>query len=309
MKLLDRIRELRNEYWYSPFYTLQQLLKDRRQHNQLIGFDELLLGVYRIFTGRLDKPSRWYIPPITLKVSDKEPEVVEYSLKRDTSSNNHIGIFSFVFSFLDLAETALRGNMAKSDKTRTKMRLATLPLWGLINVTRAAFGVIGTAVSFIAVGIFYLVEKRRINKKLQDQAESELQLVENKVELNVIETIKRLNTAEEAVNIKNNNSYWVIKQNGKNYTRKIKTNPIKNHGNYSAIYSHNFNYSNSEKRCNETLGNKFELTNPCPQTAESPLAKASIFKMKFSKEAAKGNKDSKNPYDSKFIYIPPAAPR
>lgn len=308
MKLLDRINELRNKTWYSPLYTLQALLEQRRNQNQLITIAELLFGIYRIFAGRLDKPTRWQLGPIIMKDLDSPIPSDDYPINKieGSSSKNHIGIFSILFSFLEIAETAMRGNMARLDKVRKNLTLSTLPLWGLINITRALFGVIGTVLSLLPAGIFYLYEKFRINKLKKAEAARELELMGSKVELDAVDVMKKLQLAENEIKVKDNKTYWVIKQKAGNFSKKLKTTPIKKDGKYTAIFSHKHNYEHFEQRLEDTLGNKFEVDVPHPHDKDSPLAKASIFKTRFKDVAAKGNPQAKNPYDTKYIYIPSA---
>ncbi len=313
MKLLDRIKELRNNQWYSPFYTLQRRLAKHRNRNQVIPFDDLVDGIYRMFTGRLDRPSQWDYAPVTIDIKAEETLIpgyrspdVEIPLKRKPNgeSRNHIGIFSILFSPLDVAESALRGNMARTTSTRTKLTLSTFPLWGLINLSRALFGLVGVTISLIPVAIFYAVENARIKKQIQTQSAVQLTELRNN---NIINIIEDLNKPHNQTKIQTNQSYWVIKECDKEVKVKVKTKPVQKSGNYDGIFASNLEYNDFANRLENTVGKKFNVTIQ-PQIADSHLAKASLFKATYDRAPAKTDQKNKTSYNRKFIYIPTARP-
>lgn len=312
MQLFKRIRKQRNDSWYSPIYTLQRRLRKHRDKNSLIPFEDIIDGVYRMFTGRLDRPSKWLLKPVTvpfnaestLQPDYKEPEVTPNAYKRKTRSKNHIGIFSILFSVLDVAETALRGNMARNEKTRQRLAASTLVLWGAINVTRALFGLVGVALSLIPASIFYLTEKARFEKQQKAKRQIELAKLRDK---NIVDVIQDLNKEHNKNKIDNNQSYWVIKECDNEVTAKVKKKPITNKGNYNGIYATNHELEQVDSRLKNTIGNKFTaiIQN---QSNDSYLTQASLFKATLDKVPANGNKYAERPYNRKFIYIPPARP-
>lgn len=301
MTLTERIAALRNEDWYLPFFALQQLVGSKRQHNQLMSFSNLLKNIYRGMTGRLNRPSRWekksitreFVPSTTLERNYHE-QLAEPILERTRPSQNHIGLFSILtVGIFDLAENALRGNYSRHDYIRRRLSLFTLPLWGIINLTRAAFGVIATAIAFVPAVIFYRREQAAILKAQHEIAAREY---ENKCDRNIESIIKTLSTPRNKQHTAG--SYWRIREDSSGVYVKYKTKPVSKKGSYDAIYCSAAEQPQLAERIKDTVGDKLKVD------AASALENVSLFKAPVSNKMGASKQSNR-----KFIYIPPVMVR
>lgn len=140
MRLVNKFK------WYDPASSVKNTLT--QGHNS-VTFKEAL---FRVGAGRLDTPAQ--APKSnTISLSD-------WGASTRQDSFNHLGIYDYLTAgVLYVLESFLRGNYLQSNKGRTIMYFAAIPLWGPLTLVRA---VVGGLLGLLAAPIIALLGDRLV---------------------------------------------------------------------------------------------------------------------------------------------------
>jgi len=133
--------------WFSPFTAWKQRSGLRGE------LDYLFQGLYRMFTGQLNRP--WI------------------SAAEEDDLKNHLGFFDYIIPVAYPIETFCRGywlhkipSIQNVEKAKKILTASTCFIWVPLNVLRATFGVVCTTVAII-VGILFVLPIALLVSKLR----------------------------------------------------------------------------------------------------------------------------------------------